>query len=118
MSRVEEIKAEIAALEKELKNLEQSPNERFFSECLDNFDWERVHRVMTFLDWEWMFNGVPSIEELKKEAKHHIDNAYEGWLKTGAHYVSSSGGLVARVSTEEGEPYFDLSFVLANWDNY
>jgi len=37
---------------------------------LDNFDFERVHKAMTALDWEWAStDGVPEIPDLRQKAR-------------------------------------------------
>lgn len=39
-------------------------------EILDWFDFEKVHRVMTALDWEWHHTGgVPSIADMRHTAR-------------------------------------------------
>jgi len=43
-------------------------SERMKKEILDNFDFEKVHKVMTLLDWRWYSsaeNKVPNIEQMK-----------------------------------------------------
>ena len=42
----------------------------------ENFDWERVHKVMVFLEWDWRFEGVPSIENLKFSSKEMLQKCY------------------------------------------
>lgn len=37
-------------------------------EILDEFDFERVHKVMVALNWEWC-GEVPTIAELRREAR-------------------------------------------------
>lgn len=38
-------------------------------DILDEFDFNKVHKVMTFLKWEWIDQGVPEIEDLRKSAR-------------------------------------------------
>lgn len=39
-------------------------------EILDEFDFEKVHRVMVALDWQWYgIDGVPSIGDLRRQAR-------------------------------------------------
>ena len=36
---------------------------------IEHFDFEKVHDVMEFLNWDWLGVGVPSIHHLKVEAE-------------------------------------------------
>lgn len=78
---------------------------------MDNFDWEKVHKVMKFLKWTWATsledNSVPSIRELKLSALWHLNSLDKENL-----YCSSSGGLIAR--KVNGNYY--LAFELTSWD--
>ncbi len=71
------------------------------------FDFEKVHKVMTFLEWKWgAINEahVPSIEELKTEATILLKEAY-----TNKDVVSiRSGGFNAGWGDDE----LFLDFVL------
>jgi hypothetical protein len=47
-------------------------NEKRLVECLNEFDFKRVHKVMKFLRWKWarkIPSRVPSISELKEEIR-------------------------------------------------
>jgi len=60
-------------------------------EILDEFDFEKVHKVMTALDWEWYStDGVPSIAELRREARRLLKD-----LVNGRHQSISTGGFTA-----------------------
>lgn len=34
-------------------------------EIMDNFDFEKVHKVMVALNWGWHGNGVPGLSDIK-----------------------------------------------------
>lgn len=61
-------------------------------EILDEFDFEKVHKVMVVLDWKWHnTDGVPSIGDLRRMARsllQHVVSSRE--INTAA-----SGGLTA-----------------------
>jgi hypothetical protein len=61
-------------------------------EILDEFDFEKVHKVMVALDWTWHnTDGVPSIGDLRRMARsllQHVVSSRE--INTAA-----SGGLTA-----------------------
>lgn len=73
---------------------------------LDWFDFERVHKVMTALDWRWattkpLAMSVPTIEEIRATAfdilhRTVADFTARGRPLTGA--VVSTGGLEARIN--------------------
>jgi hypothetical protein len=89
---------------------------RLAMECLSEFDFEKVHKVMTFLDWKWWFPGqphVPDIEELKRSAEKLLAEVVTD--NKGSTYISS-GGLKAEKTSHEGRIVsVYLTFELANW---
>lgn len=59
--------------------------------CLNNFRWDRVHRVMTELDWGWASCNmrVPTVYEMMRSATRLLE---ESWDK---RYTVESGGFRA-----------------------
>ena len=88
-------------------------------DIMENFDFERVHKVMDMLEWRWgsAKNGVPSVEELKKEAKRLLVSACveKNHISTGgfkAVFEKSTGwGL-----DNDDDPYVGLEFILEEWE--
>ncbi len=37
---------------------------------LEKFDFQKVHKVMTLLDWQWSGQGVPSVENMKSTVSY------------------------------------------------
>lgn len=69
-------------------------------EVLDNFDFERVHKVMELLEWTWATkkkeHKIPSVKKMKKHASRLIDDALKGLKKSGLEqYSISTGGFEA-----------------------
>lgn len=69
-------------------------------EVLDNFDFEKVHRVMVFLNWTWSTkkkkDKIPSIKKMKKHADRLIEDTIKGIKKYGDDsYSISEGGFEA-----------------------
>lgn len=89
---------------------------------LDYFDFQRVLKVMTALDWTWWFtDGVPEIWDVRKEARQRLEEAVKGLIHSGEkRWFSACGGFLAEAEIEEGNPkiYLKLSFVVSEWDNY
>jgi hypothetical protein len=92
---------------------------------LDNFDFQKCHIVMKFLDWKWGFNGLtPTVDELKKTAIYLMDSAADGCLKSkeckpNETYLSATGGLKASVVKNKYNHlvYLNLEFILTDWDS-
>lgn len=51
--------------------------DELWKELEENFDWERVHKVMIFLEWDWKGEGVPSVDKLKTNARKYCNDCWE-----------------------------------------
>jgi len=78
-------------------------------EIMDNFDFEKVHKVMTYLNWEWHHEGVPEISKLKRTAREDLKRTYKEEIPW-----CESGGL--RVEVDREGKTMRLMFVLEYWD--
>jgi hypothetical protein len=79
--------------------------EEGIQEVLEYFDFQRVHKVMEFLNWTWGYEEVPSIYKLIKEAERlltDVSKRKEDW------YLIATGGFEA---TKCGDS-LSLKFVL------
>jgi len=82
---------------------------------LEMFNFDRVHVVMTALDWWWTDpHEVPTIARLKKRAKILLDTAYKeqitictGGLQAKYHPPIKNSDLLI-----DSGPILSLSFVL------
>lgn len=94
-------------------------------ETLNNFDFEKVEKVMEFLDWRWVSaNGqVPDRYTIQDEAfRMLIDCYHKYWDDTDRRetpYCISSGGLEASYEyfydndvNEKYKDCFNLRFIL------
>lgn len=103
--------------------------EELINEVLDNFDFERVHKVMTFLDWKWISlsegtNEVPSIARMVRSAQQYLSMAYDGLAKASHgdnQYMVGCGGFevwAKRYTTGLDKPdvLLTLSFNLAQFE--
>jgi len=91
--------------------------EEILDDLMDHFDFEKVHRVMEYLDWKWITPSndleIPSIPRLKKAARQHLRMAFkrQGTIGSGgleASYVPPTPEWVGE------DPYgiLELKFVL------
>lgn len=87
-------------------------------DILDNFDFERVHKVMVALDWRWVDlyvdkTEIPDMHRLRKTARGLLKQAYKISVRD-SHLedtmVVASGGFVARCNNQQNPPWFRLAF--------
>lgn len=95
--------------------------EQLISEIVENFDWERTHKAMSLLKWQWADtiteDGVPTIGNLMVTAMKLLQDAYDGAMKEKKTYHACTGGFEAVAHVDEDEFYeLELQFVLASWD--
>ena len=77
---------------------------------MDDFEFEKVHQIMTALKWIWATSenpkAVPELWEIKKNARSHLKNAVK-------HEGSAGGGFTARfregVDEDTGKPFVWLT---------
>lgn len=81
--------------------------------CMDGFNFERVHKVMTYLDWHWQ-DYVPGLFEIKQFARKLFKDAIERGDKRLERYDTACGGFHVVIYRERGVVVFvELNFVLA-----
>jgi len=89
--------------------------------CLNTFNFERVHKVMTYVDWKWATPDgyqVPTLTQLILSAQTRLNDAWNTKLTV------ESGGLRAvyvDATYEDGKlepPGLELTFVLAQTQSY
>lgn len=85
----------------------------YWQNCIDNimdcFDFDKVSKVMTALDWQWAScKCVPSIYEIKREARSLLKSAIK--RKEG----TACGGFWVYYNEESG--LLRLMFVVDSWD--
>ena len=95
-------------------------------EILEEFDFDKVERVMTALDWKWASAeaDVPSIFKLKDTARYlliHVYNMRQGEYKDTHHEVPvtcGTGGFRATaLSNEDGVvDFLKLEFIITEWE--
>jgi hypothetical protein len=77
--------------------------------CINNFDFRKVNKVMKFLNWSWIqSNGVPNIIQMKTFAKDLLFDA----SKNIGTYISCGGFVVCWFYDENKELFCSLSFVV------
>lgn len=79
-------------------------------QIMENFDFEKVHKVMVALEWEWYLGtwggfGIPSVGAIQKAARRLLSEAWTN--KT----TVSTGGFSAEY--DDGDLIF--RFILEEW---
>jgi hypothetical protein len=95
------------------------------NEIIAHFDFEKVSKVMHFLDWKWAEIGIPTIQDLKDSAVERLESAIEQVLssKNNEHHdiawISSTGGFKAMAwKTKKGKlAKLQLEFIVSDWDS-
>jgi hypothetical protein len=85
------------------------------NEVIDFFDFEKVHNVMEFLNWQWQGAGigVPKVYDLKETATNLIIETINKTLETSKDYSITTGGFEASSYLDENnEIQCKLAFVL------
>ena len=93
------------------------------NDIVENFNWEKVHKTMTALNWIWHDSEgeAPSIGALFKCATDLLHHAYDGAEKEKADYMAGTGGFYARALVDEETKEIielRLAFEVCNWDYY
>lgn len=103
--------------------------QELINEVLDNFDFNKVHQVMKFLNWKW-FNfedstyELPSIRQLINQAEKYLGMAYNGLEKIEHNehsYMVGSGGFEAQAKRypaglDKPDVLLTLTFNLASFE--
>ena len=80
-------------------------------EILENFDFSKIHDVMTFLNWKYAFSPiddhVPTVQQLKFHAEAMLDFVSSNYTK----HMTSGGFCVQKLITQK-ESRLKLSFEL------
>ena len=86
-------------------------------DIMRNFNFEKVHKVMEMLDWKWAMTkyGVPTVEELKVEARRLLEDA------THEETQVATGGLRAvyeKNGSDDPDPYIGLEFIVEECEGF
>ena len=91
-------------------------------DCLDEFDFERVHKVMNFLNWTWSsIEGVPDTLALRRNCRTYLQEVIRGALERkneGGEFIMASGGFRYEAKLYPNDfLWLRMSFDIADWDN-
>ena len=82
---------------------------KHIQEIIENFNFTKVHKVMTLLSCEWFgHDGVPTIEDLKNSATKMLYDLCESNFDT-----SSTGGF----KVTKHDDYLELEFIIDGYES-
>ncbi len=77
-------------------------------QAMDSFDWDKVHSVMTHLNWRWHNTGVPEISDMKEKVQELMYAVHNNHGAT----VSSGGFQASYHRMPNNEDLFRVLFVV------
>ena len=94
-------------------------------DCLDEFDFHKVHKVMAFLDWKYSDDkDVPSVETLRKNARKYLIEVAKEALQRDEEFIMGTGGFRYEAKVYNGDAegtdgylWLRMAFEIENWDN-
>lgn len=88
-------------------------------DCLDEFDFSRVHEVMMHLNWTYSdCKDVPTVEYLRKQARGYLIRAVTEALQSKTEYITGTGGFRYEAKLYEGNfLWLRMAFEIESWDN-
>jgi hypothetical protein len=83
--------------------------QELIDEIMDHFNFDKVAKVMTFLEWKWISaeDGIPSVGEIRQSARRLLKDAIKNKTTIG------TGGF--RAIYDDG--YLHLEFILTEFDS-
>ena len=77
---------------------------------MDWFDFDKVHKTMRVLRWEWLSaeEKIPCQGEIREKARRLLTDAIQSEMSVG------SGGLQVTYIPTEG--FLKLEFIVSEWD--
>ena len=83
-------------------------------EILEEFDFNKVENVMTFLDWKWD-GETPKIGTIIVTAFSLLEEVYEKCEKNKKEITMATGGFSATAWYFEDRIHLSLEFTLTSW---
>jgi len=86
-------------------------------EIVQEFDYDRVYKVMVFLGWKYASIGnIPSINELSAFSVNEIIQCANRAIEHKSKYTTECGGFRVTIDPDEKNFYIRLSFSLTSWE--
>jgi len=102
-------------------NERESFLDQSLNDIMSNFNFDKVQKVMEFLNWTWTYseNPIPCVRELKECASRLLVECYDHCIKNQTRFETGTGGFIVRgfYDGENNKVFLKLVFSLAEWDN-
>ena len=88
-------------------------------DILDEFDFDKVAKVMEALNWTWRFEPEPPTRgELRRQARDLLQRVYK--MPELAETSTGTGGFEASRHMYVGDTkkYLAIKFIVSEWNNY
>lgn len=85
---------------------------------IEEFDFGKVHDVMTHLNWIWYNEGVPNIAKLIILASELLEKVYFEAEKNREDSFRSTGGFEAEAFYDGHNIKLQLKFVITEFNNF
>lgn len=89
---------------------------------IENFDYEKVRKVMVFLDWIWIDNPEPpTIGRMITSNSRYLKEVYDKCNKAKENYIIKTGGFAYKAYWDESlnkVSSVELCFELSSWEYY
>jgi hypothetical protein len=83
-------------------------------EIMEEFDFDKVHKVMLILDWKWGYEPkTPTVDQLRATAEELLTKSTIGDINP--HYVSTGGFEAVCDTAQKG---MRLLFVVSDWEAF
>ena len=88
---------------------------------MDNFDFDKVHKCMTKLNWKWVKHEsntfeIPDISKIREEARRLLKECINRKNIKTSCWMVSCGGFKAQIDFDEG--ILNLEFIVADWESF
>lgn len=87
-------------------------------DCLDEFNFEKVHKVMFMLDWRYSDSkDVPTVEYLRKNARKYLIEVVRECLDHREYTIGTGGFRYEGRMYGANNLYIRMAFEIESWDN-
>lgn len=93
--------------------------QKLIDEVIDWFDFDKVAKVMLFLDWKWKYDpNPPDIQELRDYVRKALRDTFDRYISTGIQSYHNSGGFEITCMGDDTQIWFDVKFTITEWCTY
>ena len=104
-----------------VKSISQEQFDQLLDNTMDNFNFEKVHKVMTTLDWRWAHLGdtelaIPTVAQLRGKARNLLREAFKRKTTVGTGGFEAIYHPPVEGDKEDPAGFLTLRFIIEEWD--